>query len=239
MRSTRLDRVVIAQRAVDTLWRDAPLPDIKLGINPDPGIVGLDHWFWIKNYGGEPLVFPLHLDLPWTLYWQEQVWTTSMECDDAACLKRSAVTTSRLEDHSADYVDTVDLSVTLTPAELDWDYGDGRQQNPQPFDPVTGLGNAYVRGCGESDCSPVRWFYEFDSRDFIGGFPVTLKGTWRGTYTIASGSTFDGSYNETGSLPDRQGTWTAQHVLCQVQALNIAPGYKPPAVACHDPRVSP
>ena len=71
VQSTRVDRVLVAQRAVDNLWRTAPLPDIRLGI--DPGLMGMDHWFWANNYRGEPLVFPLHLDLPWTPYWQEQV----------------------------------------------------------------------------------------------------------------------------------------------------------------------
>jgi hypothetical protein len=234
--STRIDRVAVAQRAVDTLWRDAPLPDIRLGISPDPGIVGMEHWFWINNYQSQPLVFPLHLELPWTVYWQEQIWTTSMECDDTACLTRHAVTTSHLEDHSADFVDVIDEEVTLTPARFDWDYGDGRQDGPKPFDPITGLGLSYP---DTRTASPVSWFYEFDSRDFVGGFPITLKGTWQGTYRIASSSTFDGPYQESGSLGAREGTWRAQHVVCQVQALNIAPGYTPPARSCRDSRVAP
>jgi hypothetical protein len=236
VRSTRVDRVLVAQRAIDTLWRDAPLPSIQLGINPNPGLVGMDHWFWIDNYRSQPLVFPLHLNLPWTLSWQERVWITSMECDNVACLTRHAVTTSHLEDHSAGYVDVIDAQVTLTPAQFEWDYGDGRQQHPEPFDPVTGLGRSYPDSRAPS---PVTWMYEFDSRDFVGGFPVTLNGTWRGTYMIASTSTFDGAYRESGSLPDRRGTWQAQHVVCQVQALNIAPGYMPPARSCRDQRVAP
>jgi hypothetical protein len=150
MHSTRVDRVAVAHRAVDRLWRDSPLPAIHLGINPDPGVVGMDHWFWVNNYKGEPLVFPLHLDLPWTLFWQEQVATVSMECDDATCLTRHAVTTTRLEDHSASYVDTIDTSVTLTSADFNWDFGDGTKgSKPPPYDSVTGLGRGYVVGCGE------------------------------------------------------------------------------------------
>ena len=243
--STRVDRVAVAQRAVDDLWRDAPLPDIKLGINPNPGIVGMFHFFWVKNYNGNPLVFPLHLDLPWTLYWQERITTISMECDDATCVTRHVVTTSHLEDHSANYVDTIDESVTLTPARYDWNFGDGSKgSQPPSYDPMTGLGQPYVRGCAAAsnppDCSPVKWFYEFDSRDFIGGFPISLHGTWDGTYRISSTSTFDGPYNESGSLGgNRQQTWTAQHVVCQVQTMLIAPGFTPPAVPCRDPRVAP
>ena len=86
----------------------------------------------------------------------------------------------------------------------------------------------------------MQWFYNFDSRNFVGGFPVTLQGKWTGSYRIASSSTFDGPYNESGTLDgEREGTWTARHVVCQVQALNIMPGYTPPAVGCHDPRVAP
>jgi len=241
VRSTRRDRIAIAQRTIDSVWRAAPLPDIKLGINPDPGLVGMQHWFWVNNYGGEQLVFPIHLELPWTLYWQEQVWTTSMECDDSTCLTRHAASSSHLEDHSADYTDTIDDTVTLTPAQFDWNFGDGRQPRIEPLDPVTGLGQPYVRGCGTGppDCSPVKWFYEFDSRDFIGGFPVSLHGVWTGTYGIRSSSTFDGPYSESGTLPIRDRTWTAQHVVCQVQTMLIAPGYTPPSVPCRDPRVRP
>jgi hypothetical protein len=236
--STRVDRVLVAQRAVDNLWRNAPLPDIKLGINPDPGLVGMWHWFWVNNYRGEPLAFPLHSDLPWTLYWQERVWTTSMQCDDATCLTRHAVTTSHLEDHSANYVDAIDVSVTLTPVEFVWDFGDGSKgSKPPPYNPVTGLGRAYTDAYTES---PVKWFYEFDSRNVVGGFPVTLRGRWTGTYNISSTSTFDGPYSESGSLGgNRQGTWQARHVVCQVQTLLVAPGYVPPAVPCRDSRVAP
>ncbi len=234
--STRVDRVLVAQRAVDNLWRSASLPDIKLGINPNPGLVGMDHWFWVNNYRGEPLVFPLHLELPWTLYWQEQVWTTSMACDDTTCVTRHAVMSSHLEDHSANYVDTIDDSVTLTSAEFDWDFGDRTKGSaPPPFDSVTGLGRAYT---DPYTPSPVKWFYTFDSRNFGGGFPITLKGRWTGTYSIASTSTLDGPYRESGSLGGaRWGTWTAQHVVCQVQTMLISPGYTPPAVPCRDGRV--
>lgn len=235
LHSTRVDRVAVARRAVDNLWRGAPLPNINLGINPDPGLVGIWHWFWVKNYQGEPLVFPLHLELPWTLSWQERLVDTFMECDDDTCQTRHAVTTSHLEDHSTSYVDTIDVSVTLTPAEFHWDFGDGARGSEQPFDPVTGLGRVYTDPYTES---PVKWFYEFDSRDFVGGFPVTLRGRWTGTYRIESTSTFDGPYNESGTLGgNRDGTWQARHVVCQVQALNIAPGFKPADVPCRDPRV--
>src|SRR5262249_34744022 len=144
------------------------------------------------------LVFPLHLDLPWTLYWQERVWTLSMECVDAACLTRHAVTTSHLEDHSADYVDTIDVRVTLTPADFEWNFGDGRPgSNPTPYDPITGLGRAYT---DPYTPSPVFWTYEFDSRNFVGGFPVRLTGHWTGSYRISSSSTFDGPFGEQGAL---------------------------------------
>jgi len=236
--SNRVDRVAVAQQAVQELWRDAPLPRIKLGINPDPGLVGMEHWFWIENYRAQPLIFPLHLDLPWTLSWQERVWTISMECADPGCLTRQAVTTSRLEDHSADYVDTIDVSVTLTPADFEWDFGDGRPgSNPAPYDPITGLGRAYT---DPYTASPVYWTYEFDSRHFVGGFPVRLTGRWTGGYRIASSSTFDGPFGEQGSLAGaRTGTWTAQHVVCQVQVMLIAPDYTPPSVPCRDQRANP
>jgi hypothetical protein len=123
------------------------------------------HWFWVENYGGQPLGFPVHLDLPWTLSWQEQVSTTSMDCDEAACVTRHAVTTSHREDHSAHYVDTVEVRLTLTPAEFDWDFGDGRSgSQAPPFDPVTGLSRAYT---DPYTPSPVQWFYNFDSRNFV------------------------------------------------------------------------
>jgi hypothetical protein len=73
----------------------------------------------------------------------------------------------------------------------------------------------------------------------VGGFPVRLIGRWTGSYHITSSSTFDGPLGDQGALSGaRTGTWTAQHVVCQVQVMLIAPGYTPPSVPCRDQRVS-
>lgn len=32
-----------------------PIPDVLIGINPDRGLVGVDSWFWIEGYDGEPI----------------------------------------------------------------------------------------------------------------------------------------------------------------------------------------
>ena len=70
--------------------------------------------------------------------------------------------------------------------------------------------------------------------------PAGFNGRWTGSYRISSTSTFDRPFGDQGTLAGaRTGTWTAQHVVCQVQTMLIAPGYTPPSVPCRDPRVNP
>ena len=49
--SGAIDPVVLAADLVDQL----PVPAIKIGVNPAPGLVALPSWFWIEGYDGAPI----------------------------------------------------------------------------------------------------------------------------------------------------------------------------------------
>ncbi len=39
----------------DAVWRIVPLPPLSLGINPAPGLVAVESWFWVAGYDGRTL----------------------------------------------------------------------------------------------------------------------------------------------------------------------------------------
>jgi hypothetical protein len=121
--------------------------------------------------------------------------------------------------------DSVTVVVTLTPSNYTWDFGDGRKGSNRRFAPSEGLGRAYT---DPRTPSPVRWSYEFDSRDFAGGFPVSL--------TIRFGAVFSANGGPPQALPDLTPSWTLRLPVCQVQPIGIAPGSQRPSAPCRDGR---
>lgn len=236
VRSTRRDWRSIARQSADGIWRSPPLPSIGIGINPNPGLVALQSWFWIQGYQNAPLVPSLHLDLPWTLSWDQDVThseTTACPTDDdpeKTCTSSVTVTEHSNEPH----LDQIDVTVTFTPATYTWDFGDGRKGSHLSFDPATGVGRAYT---DPYTPSPVAWSYESDSRDFVGGFPVMVTVTWGVSAHLRGSSDIGDGFDVTAPLADRSATWGAQHVVCQIQALRTAPGAQINAVPCRDNRI--
>jgi hypothetical protein len=37
------------------LREEIPIPNATIGMNPERGLVGVESWFWIEGYGGEPI----------------------------------------------------------------------------------------------------------------------------------------------------------------------------------------
>lgn len=46
---------VIARRRVEEFVAHVPVPELTLHTNPEPGLVGLESWFWATGYDGEPI----------------------------------------------------------------------------------------------------------------------------------------------------------------------------------------
>jgi hypothetical protein len=137
--------------------------------------------------------------------------------------------------HQAAHLDTLDVTLDFHPVTYAWDFGDGRPGSQTPFDAQDGIGTPYTN---PNTPSPVAWNYQWDSRDFVGGFPITATLTWSVAEHVHKTSDVDGSSDETLAMPDRNVSWFTRLVVCQIQALRIAPGSDFKSVPCTDNRSS-
>jgi hypothetical protein len=168
---------------------EAPPPPVSLKSNPDPGVVAIPSWFWVAGYDGASITH-----------------SKTQHASHTECRLLAGVPNCRTVD------DSVTVNVRLTPTKYTWNFGDGRTGSVQSYTPDTGLGRAYTDA---THASPVQWSYEFDSRDFAGGFPIEL--------TIAFAGAFQANGGSWQSLPAIEDNWTAGLVMRQVQTLITAP----------------
>jgi hypothetical protein len=234
VRTTRRDWRVIAEESAQGIWHSPPVPDVGIGINPNPDIVAIPTWFWLSGYGNEILTPSLHLDLPWTLSYDVDVTSSvSGPCENDPALMCSHSET-HTEHHTDAHMDTVDVTVTFTPATYVWDFGDQRKGSHPTYSAPVGIGRPYI---DPYTPSPVSWSYEWDSRDFIGGFPISATLTWWVSAQMRGASDIGDGFDQTSAMPDRSVTWATQLVVCQVQALRTAPNSKIDPKPCRDTRV--
>jgi hypothetical protein len=231
--STRVDWHAVAQRVAEGLWQTPPIPVVGININPNPDLVNLPAWFSLSGYHNETLTPSLHMNLPWTLYYTVDVTTTTVgPCPDDPTQSCSQSETHP-EEHQIPHLDTLDVGLDFNPVSYQWDFGDGRPGSQAPFDARDGIGTPYTN---PNTPSPVTWNYQWDSRDFVGGFPITATLTWSVAAHVHKASDVDGSSDETFGMPNRNVSWFTRLVVCQIQVLRIAPGSDLPSVPCSDPR---
>jgi hypothetical protein len=222
--STEISVGWLIRQAVDAAVNAAPLPAIKLGINPNRGLAQLDSWFWIDRgtYAGQPYSYGIEKDSPWTLTWKTIVHhhdTESGPCSDAP---DQTCTTSNdwdeVIEHESGHLDTVAVTITFTPAQYTWDFGDG--SGPATFSDRTGIGTPYV---DPNTPSTVTHKYHFSSAKVFnqGGFLVDLKATWSLSGHIVA--TRDGSViqDETRALSGRTGEYSVRYQVRESQPVNI------------------
>jgi hypothetical protein len=233
-RSTRVLTTWLASRVGRELQGDMLLPDIVIQANPDPGIVNIDSWFWVdpSTYGGQLVSDGAELPVPWTLFWDEIVHhhdAVSGPC--ARDPSQSCVvsfhdwdeTITRQESH----VDVLDISVTLTPGQYVWDFGDDhpdlgdfRRDSHAAFPDTSGLGKAFT---DPNHPSSVLHKYQQSSLGVfdLGGFSIHLTVTWSatGSWRLTS----DVGDNSSGSvaLDPRVGNYTMRHQVRESQPVIV------------------
>ncbi len=145
-----------------------PLPSITLKVNPDPGRVNVDSWFWAAGYDGTVLSY-----------------SKTQHASHTECRLLEGVS----QCHTVD--DSVTVVVHLTPRHYQWTFGDDRN-NVADFDDHKGLGTAYVDP-DPRDASPVAHAYHWSSFNFFGqgGYPIQLAIDWSAAFS-ANGGGFQG-----------------------------------------------
>jgi hypothetical protein len=144
--------------------QEFPLPSITVQMNPDPGRVNVDSWFWAAGYDGSVIT---HAKTQHASHTECRLLAGVVECHDVD--------------------DSVTVVVHLTPKHYAWTFGDDRN-NTAAFDTRDGLGRAYTDP-DPRHASPVAHAYHWSSIDVLsqGGYPVTLEITWSAVFSANGG----------------------------------------------------
>ena len=228
--STEVNITWLVNQAAQAALHDTPLPDIAIQANPAKGLSQMDSWFWIdrSSYGGQAFTYAVSIPSPWTLTWDTIVHhhdavngpcseDPSQQC--AAGFNDWDETVSHREDH----LDIVDLTLTFTPAQYVWDFGDDNNGPARPeghtvFLDGAGLGLPYTDAFHAS--SVVHRYHESSRKVFDqGGFPVHLEVHWGAVGTVRA--TRDGAVvqNDTLSVGSRVGEYEARYQVRESQPI--------------------
>lgn len=144
--------------------QEFPLPGITLKVNPDPGRVNVDSWFWVEGYDGSVITR-----------------SKTQHASHTECRLLDGVPSCQTVD------DSVTVVVHLNPRHYAWTFGDDRD-NTAAFDNRTGLGRPYTDP-DPRDASPVAHAYHWSSINFVdrGGYPVSLTITWSAEFSANGG----------------------------------------------------
>lgn len=148
--------------------QEFPVPPIALKVNPDPGRVNVDSWFWVEGYDGSVITH-----------------SKTQPASHTECRLLNGAPDCRTVD------DSVTVVVHLTPRHYEWSFGDDRN-NSAAFDNRDGLGRVYTDPDPRHE-SPVRHAYHWSSFPLLdqGGYPISLAITWSAEFS-ANGSGFQG-----------------------------------------------
>jgi hypothetical protein len=220
------------QAGGDTL-ADMVLPGIVIQTNPTIGLAQVESWFWVDRatYNGQPYSQTTSLPAPWTLDWDYLVHhhdAVNGPCPGnpgESCVVGFHDWDETLHGHE-DHLDMATATVTLTPAQFAWDFGDDADGPPRADSHVVlpggiGMGSPYV---GPFSPSPVAHKYRESSRLVFdqGGFDVHLQVHW--TASATASVTRDGALiqSETRNVGERVGNYDTLVQVREAQPVSVA-----------------
>ena len=228
--STEVNIAWLVTQAAQAALHDAPLPDVTIQANPAKGLSQMDSWFWVdrSSYGGQAFTYAVSMPSPWTLTWDTIVHhhdAVNGPCPDDPSQK-CAVGSNDWDEtlsHREDHLDVVDLTLTFTPAQYVWGFGDDHDGPARPeshavFLDAAGLGLPYTDAFHAS--SVVHRYHESSLKVFDqGGFPVHLEVRWGAVGTVRA--TRDGAVvqNDTLSVGSRVGEYEARYQVRESQPI--------------------
>jgi len=230
-RWTRLDiNWLVTQLGQDAV-QDAALPNIQLRANPDPGITGIPTWFWVDpvSYGGQAFSYTVAMPVQWTEYWdtiEHHHDVSSGPCPDDPT--QTCTTThdwDELVHHQQEHTDRVSVTVTFSPVQFAWDFGDDRRswrpESHASFGDLKGMGQPFV---DPHTPSPVVHNYSESSLNFFdqGGFPIHISVTWTATATWHFTSDLGDNASGTRTFGARVGQYAIRHQVRESQPVIVA-----------------
>jgi hypothetical protein len=230
-RSTRIEINWLVRQLGQDAFGDAAMPDIQLRANPDPGITGIPTWFWVDpaSYGGQAFSYTVAMPVQWMEYWDTLEHHHDVNrgpCpDDPTLTCTTAHDWDELIHHQQEHTDHASVTVTFSPAQFAWAFGDDsqapRSDSHAAFGDLRGMGKPYT---DPYTPSPVAHNYRQSSLAFFdqGGFPIQLNVTWSASATWQF--TSDLGDNESGSLTfgSRVGQYVVRHQVRESQPVLVA-----------------
>jgi hypothetical protein len=193
------------------------LPSLRLGMNPQLGMVAVPTWFWAEGYDGN--VIPLTDNL--VLTHEECHRVVDTDAAGSVLLDEGGAPVSHRECRAVS--DTLTVEVRAWPRAYQWMFGDehGTRVHCPDIDACTaGLGLPYTN---PRTPSPIAHAYRWTSLGKNGdadAYTIRLAITFGAQFRF---STNGASLSGWESLGDRDLAWTARHRVQEAQAVLTRP----------------
>ena len=193
------------------------MPSLRLGMNPQLGMVAVPTWFWVEGYDGD--VIPL----------TDNLVLTHEEChrvanrDANGLLQLDANGTPLTHEECRTLSDTMTVEVRVWSRTFAWSFGDDNGTTiscPDATACPAGVGQPYT---DPRSPSPIAHAYRWSSLGANGvadAYTIGLRITFGAQYRF---STNGGSLNGWQGLGDRDLSWTATHKVQEAQAVLTGP----------------
>jgi hypothetical protein len=196
------------------------LPDVRIGMNPRLGMVGVPTWFWVEGYDGGARV--LNSSISATR--QECHPTVERDARGDAVLGEDGAPATHETCHT--FTDTLSVEVRAWPKQYAWDFGDAHAISVPCSDGSAcprGLGQAFSAVSGAGPGPRIEHAYTWSSLARSGSldaYSVGLGITFGAQFRFGLNSTPNSTWQ---TLNDRTLTWADLHQVREAQAILVRP----------------
>ena len=200
-----------------SMFNHMDMPSLRLGMNPQLGMVAVPTWFWVEGYDGD--VIPLSD----TLVMTHKVCHRVADRDASGAVLLDGLGAPRTHDECEILLDTMTVEVRAWPRSFAWSFGDSASKTvpcPDAAACPAGLGQPYT---DPHSASPIAHTYRWSSLGANGAedaYTIGLTINFGAQYRF---STNGGSLAGWQELSNRALNWTASHRVQEAQAVLTRP----------------